>query len=199
VVIKKLKNKTRKETKMKQLMSVIILLAFTFLYLGCNESPQNIISANADKGGIVPFKGDINGVAISIGGGPGPFDPIKKLNTFSGNASHTGKFNCELKYWIQLTSLSGGVLYGIEGIDGILTAANGDKIWFENTSGAWTFRNGNPFEPGMVDGTIHANVVGGTGRFSGATGYIDAVVVQEYDPLADPTPTTGNWTGKIKY
>jgi len=160
-------------------MLVLVLLTFAVLYFGCNESPQNITSATQTDKVPVPFNGSLSGVAISIGGGPGPFDPIKKLNTFSGNALHTGKYNCALKYWIQLTSISGGVLYGIEGTDGVLTAANGDKVWFDNTSGAWTFREGNPFVPGMVDGTIHADVVGGTGRFANATGYIDAVVVQE--------------------
>jgi hypothetical protein len=139
-------------------------------------------------------------VAISIEYGPPPnYVPIKKQNTFSGTATHTGKYDCVLYYWIQPTSLGGGILYGIDGRDATLISANGDEIWFDEVTGTYTFREGNPGVPGIVDGTININIVGGTGRFDGATGSIVAVVEQEYSPVEDPTPTTGTWTGQIEY
>lgn len=188
---------------MKSLMSIIILLAFTFLYFGCNENPANLTSSETepmleDCNRFLPFKGNLEGVAISL---TDPYTPpVMKQNTFSGRASHTGRYDCVLKYWITYNqSFTGGTIYGIDGIDAILIAANGDKIKFDNATGQWSFRNGNPNLPGIIDGTFHATINGGTGRFKHATGYIDAVVEQEYTPGVDPTPTTGTWTGKIKY
>jgi len=187
---------------MKKLMLVLVLLTFAFLYFGCNESPTNLTGSEPVQQEqdciFLPFHGNLEGVAISLSDPYTP--PVMKQNTFSGRALHTGRYSCVLKYWITYNqTFTGGTLYGIDGIDAVLVAANGDKIKFDNSAGVWSFRNGNPNVPGIIDGTFHAEIVGGTGRFKHASGYIDAVVEQEYTPGVDPTPTNGHWTGKIKY
>lgn len=76
------------------------------------------------------------------------------------------------------------------------TAANGDEILATYTGTA-------PFPgPGaeVIEGTSHATIVGGTGRFEGAEGHVDMTITLQFQGFDDMSwPGTWVWTGMISY
>ena len=190
---------------MKKVILVLALFAIAFAFSACSDSTLTGVDEKQTSNIPVPFKGNLSGVAITIGTNNIPYPTLKEM-TFSGKASHVGNYNCVFNYIVYINPEvmpPGVIMENInqngDPIDAILTAANGDEIWFDNSVGGWWFRNGNPYIEGFVDASVHIEIVGGTGRFANASGFIDAVIVQEYDPLVDPTDGTGSWTGQIMY
>jgi hypothetical protein len=186
---------------MKKVILVLALFAIAFAFSACSDSTLTGVDEKQTSNIPVPFKGSFVGTAITIGTNNMPYPTLKEM-TFSGNASHVGNYSCVYNYIIYINPNvmpPGVIIEDPDPVDAVLTAANGDEIWFDNSVGGWWFRNGNPYIAGYVDGSVHIEVVGGTGRFADATGFIDVVIVQEYDPVEDPTPGTGTWTGQIMY
>lgn len=170
---------------MKKLMFLLVLVAIGFMFSGCSDMNQDIMSANTDKI-PVPLKGQADGTVESGNG-----YPVPKSFEGTGNSSHTGNCFCEMDYFITYTDPEipyyGLVLNG----NGILTAANGDKFFVENAEGSWYV----DVETYIVYFTLTGDINGGTGRFSDASGIIDYTGTQDYVT----SDTHVEWTGQIQY
>jgi hypothetical protein len=141
---------SRKEQTMKQRLCGICLLVTALASLA--------LSGPARAGEQVPFKGSSSGVSTAVG-----FDPVAGIAYFhnegEGQATHLGRFT-------EAADVAIDVATGIPSGPWTLTASNGDMLFL--TIGGH-----------LIDAT-HGfgalTVVGGTGRFQGATGYYEHII-----------------------
>lgn len=157
------------------------------------------------QGGAVatPFRArfttDLAGLAPDAACGPGPF-VFRNTQVGSGQATHLGRFQAQFTFCVDAADLfddiSPGELVGDESIPywdgaGTLTAANGDELWIAvageivpSSDPEFDFEFSDPF-----------TIVGGSGRFEGATG--GGTTRSFVDATADPSRTYHRWTGTI--
>jgi hypothetical protein len=140
------------------------------------------LSVPAIAGEQVPFKGGSSGVSTVVG-----FDPVAAIVYVhfvgTGQATHLGNF----------TATGDVAIHEIEGIVlGIytLTAANGDMIFLT--------MSGHGIDPFHASGAF--TVVGGTGRFQGATGSYQEIITFLVLPGTSATvPYTDVLEGTISF
>jgi hypothetical protein len=165
---------SRKEQTMKQRLYwfslvVAILAALT-------------LSAPAMAAGKqVPFKGRSSGGVTTVG-----FDPVAGIAYTraegQGQATHLGRFT-------QTGDVGVDVATGNAQGTWTLTAANGDMLFLEMTAYG--------IDPTHGVGTF--TVVGGTGRFQGASGSYEQIIVFVSEPGATNTTFTDVLTGTISF
>jgi hypothetical protein len=117
------------------------------------------LPATTLAGDMVPFFA--RGVGI---GSLGPSTPTEQILNFdiSLQATHLGKSTGSATYALKIPELSFTGTFNLEG-------SNGDMVFFNVTSGQLT-QPPNPPNPYVYDFTQSVTVVGGTGKFAGATG-----------------------------
>ena len=129
----------------------------------------------------VPFKGRSSGVVTTVG-----IDPVAGLvHTHAagqGQATHLGHFT-------QTGDTTVDLVTGNARGTWTLTAANGDMLFLEMTAYG--------IDPTHGVGTF--TVVGGTGRFEGATGSYEQIIVFVSEPGATDTTFTDMLTGTIAF
>ena len=117
----------------------------------------------------VPFKGRSSGVVTAVG-----FDPVAGIAYSQvegeGQATHLGRFTVTADVAVTVAT-------GIPQGTWTLTAANGDMLFL--TMG------GHGIDPTHGFGAF--TVVGGTGRFQGATGYYEQIITFATDPGSSPS------------
>ena len=126
----------------------------------------------------VPFKGSLSGDVTHT-----PVDPQTDavLVEATGTATQLGRFEVTVPHLVDLPTRTAAGYYEF-------TAANGDKVYAEFTGLA------SPTAiPGVVYIVENATIIGGTGRFAGATGGF--VVERLYDRVAGTT--IGSFEGII--
>ena len=132
-------------------------------------------------GQAVPFKGRSSGVVTTVG-----IDPVAGLvHTHAagqGQATHLGHFTQTGDTTVDLTTGNARGTW-------TLTAANGDMLFLEMTAYG--------IDPTHGVGTF--TVVGGTGRFQGATGSYEQIIVFVSEPGATNTTFTDVLTGTISF
>jgi len=155
---------------MKRFTKIRTLLPVLFLLLG------TIPVSAAER----PFALSGTGVATLIVNEQGM--PIGAIPTGSGTATHLGQWTVTGN--VKYTPDANGVLHSSG--DATITASNGDKVQIQIEG---------ILDPvaGMDQGLFH--IVGGTGRFEGATG--DANFVVQLNPLTGGFDLTV--VGKINY
>jgi hypothetical protein len=128
----------------------------------------------------VPFKGQSSGVVTAVG-----FDPVAgiayTLVEGEGEATHLGRFTVTGDVAVDVAT-------GIPQGTWTLTAANGDMLFLE--------MGGHGIDETHGFGAF--TIVGGTGRFEGATGYYEQIITFAV-PLgtADVIPYTDVLAGTI--
>lgn len=110
----------------------------------------------------VPFRGVWSGSTVSAEPQEDP-NLVLVVSSGPGQATHLGRFTMESPHITNMTDLT------VEG-DQIFTAANGDKV-FATFSGQFT-----PTPEGTLDAMLSAVIIGGTGRFAGASGSYDFLI-----------------------
>ena len=155
---------------MKRFTRIRTLLPILFLLLG--TIPVSAVER--------PFALSGTGVATLIVNEQGM--PIGAIPTGSGTATHLGQWTVTGN--VKYTPDANGVLHSSG--DATITASNGDKVQIQIEG---------VLDPaaGMDQGIFH--IVGGTGRFEGATG--DANFVVQLNPLTGGFDLTV--VGKINY
>jgi len=107
--------------------------------------------------------------------------------TDEGNATHLGRFTAASEDTVNIATAQSTGTFN-------LTAADGDRI-FTTTAGHET-----GFQPPNVSFvTQTATIVGGTGRFAGATGSFTVKIVQTIDFAAATATGTGSFAGRISF
>ena len=167
---------TNGKTMLKTIMKTNIHLPMAAMFLAA------VLAGPAAAGNQVPFKGQSSGVATTES-----FDPVAGIvhirGEGEGEATHLGRFTDTSNVAIYLAT--GTVLGNLT-----LTAANGDMLFLagrgygiDETHGAGTF-----------------TVVGGTGRFRGATGYYQQAITFAFPGgTADAVPYTEVLEGTISF
>ena len=112
--------------------------------------------SRAMAGKQVPFKGDWAGQTVSATPTDDP-NVVAVVTAGEGNATHLGNYSMVSPHFSHLDT---GAVDGLQ----IFEAANGDTVTAEFT-GQFT-----PTPDGLLAGVIDATIIGGTGRFKGATG-----------------------------
>lgn len=113
--------------------------------------------AVAEPGVCVPFKVNGSAGSVEIAGGPPPA-PLEITLSAGGHATHLGQYSSSAIFVVTFPSPTVAVFDG----GGTFTAANGDEVRFEYSG---------DFFPGSPAGGFgDYQIVGGTGRFEGATG-----------------------------
>jgi len=141
-----------------------------------------VMAGPATAGNAVPFKGQSSGVVTVVG-----FDPVEGLAynrvEGAGQATHLGRFTVTGDVAVD-------VVTGIPQGTWTLTAANGDMLSL--TMGGYGIDETHGF------GAF--TVVGGTGRFEGATGYYEQIITFAV-PLgtSDRISYTDVFKGTISY
>jgi len=145
------------------LLLLVACFSATLIADGYNPQPRPIMGLLSGGAYWVPEE-YCDGVNYE----PAVGSPLTTVSTFFGEMSHLG--SSELHTFHCSTNDGQYLLRGV----GTLIAANGDELWLEYTAEAIT-----PLPiviPGTVVYEIVNVVVGGTGRFEGASGVIPGLV-----------------------
>jgi hypothetical protein len=140
-----------------------------------------VVSGAATAGERVPFKGQSSGVVTTLA-----FDPSTNIASSrvegEGNATHLGHFTVTGDVALD-------VVTGIPVGTWTLTAANGDMLFLK--------MGGHGIDSTHGFGAF--TILGGTGRFTGATGYYEQVITFAFPPTAgiNPLPYTDVLEGTI--
>jgi hypothetical protein len=142
-----------------------------------------ILSLTATAGESVPFKGRSGGVVTNLG-----FDPVRNIvylhQAGKGHATHLGSFTLEGDVEVDVTT-------GVARSTFALTAANGDLLLMRADDGHGT---------GPTTGAATFRIVGGTGRFQGATGLLQWTGTTAIaPPTSEPNPYTDVFEGTISF
>jgi hypothetical protein len=153
------------------------------LLLGGLAAP--VAADSADR----PFAGSVSGQVMFVPTVPPeacPFGLTTTAEDVPGRAMHLGRVLMSSAHCAAFGPLGPGMM--------TMVAANGDQIDIEYTGEG-------PLEPaGTFEVHVDGTIVGGTGRFEDATGYLDMTAYIEFQGLGDMSwPATWVWTGRIGY
>ena len=182
---------------MKYFLSLFVI-SLLLMLMGCTDTGEDIstLAPKPEESPLlskqpVPFSGSMNGYVNP--GGSVSCDPGWQTVTLEaeGEVLHCGQCKLYSENCSQGTSQQGGV---VENGFGEIIAASGDTIYVAY-SGTFTF---DTYPPTMGTFSLTGSVVGGSGRFEGATGSIDVSAVQHYT-VGPPWQASLSWTGTIQY
>jgi hypothetical protein len=162
-----------------RLLGALVALSIVSACADTATQPQLLDSSldgAADQNGMVPFRA--TGTYVE---GLDPFDPecqtIETRGTQSGQGLHLGKFTGEAASCLEFTGFNpdiGGFTFEALSADFFYVAANGDEVRL-------VMDPDNPslftFIAGVFTGIGGYDIVGGTGRFEGATGYVTSTFI----------------------
>lgn len=168
---------------------ITAVLAATIV-MGCSsDNPSGLtrdVALSSDVH-MVPFKGTVESTDAAPPAGVTCPTPI--LNGFAdtGHATHLGKFTGS--HWVcsgfPVPGPGGTFTFAMLSSEAVWVAANGDELWMRlnSTLGGRTVYT---FPAGTFVGTVANDIIGGTGRFAGATGVVNISVA---GTLGDPSFT----------
>jgi hypothetical protein len=130
---------------------------------------------------FVPFKGKWQGSTLSAEPTEDP-KVVLVVSGGSGQATRLGRFTMVSPHFTVLSTFE---VFGEQ----IFTAANGDTLTAE-ISGQFQ-----PTPDGALEATLEGTIIGGTGRFAGASGSYDFHIIAR--PAAFGFDSTATFTGTI--
>ena len=175
----------------------IKILVLTILMVGLMASVAAPAEAKS-KGTDRPFKGKATGestVPIVVDSGP-TFVMFETEGSGTFNATHMGKGT----YSGTSTQLWTGGNCGVVAGSITLTAANGDTVEGVIGDGSVVCEVA-PNDLSTYESELNINIVGGTGRFEGASGSFvsNSTHTRDVVPEISLSVDTGKWLGKISY
>jgi len=141
-----------------------------------------------------PFKGTTSGEVTFVSDDDCPnFGGLKTVTNTTGTASHLGRTAATAQHCTPEGA-------DIDGGRATLVAANGDEVHLEYAGTvAPVVTQTTPIDTVIVAETPY-EIVGGTGRFDGATGEGDMTVELLFKGFGPaPWPATWTWSGTIGY
>jgi len=172
--------------KSVQFLLTLLLVIISATVVGNGDNPQTR-----------PFMGSMNGEAIfdfdfdsspclSVTGAP-----WQTVSSMEGKLTHLGRSEY---YSTHCSTLDGTQLVNGEAT---LVAANGDEVWLSYTANLL-----GTFPAPVLVYVVDNVVVGGTGRFEGASGKFLIIAIVTLGEVPDPTapaPLEMNFAGNITY
>lgn len=168
--------------------------------LACDSEPLNLASQTASTEQASPAQAASGIVEQSAGGTELPFRGSYTINTngvftppstltingtATGEATHLGRFSATFVDVVNTTTATSTGTY-------VLTAASGDELFATTAGGQDQF-----IPPNISHITLVATIVGGTGRFSGATGTFIIRTVSAIDFATATSSGSGSFEGHI--
>ncbi|NNK69341.1 MAG: hypothetical protein HKO96_02610 [Flavobacteriaceae bacterium] len=153
---------------------VLSVLALAFIFTGCSDEPvdQSAESTISERGAERPFK--VRGAGVFNLADSDVCAPLATIIIEgTGNGTHIGNFDVLIT---ECNDLAGTIIQ-----NGIVTAANGDELYFVATN--FSADDNGPF--GEYD------FEGGTGRFEDSYGYLKL-----YNTLVVTGPGTGTYSNQ---
>jgi hypothetical protein len=167
---------------MKTLTKLLLFTALISLMVSCSKTDPffNDLSGNGLKSAqpitvTVPFKADVqtNNTFVVFGKATDTGEPILAF-TFAGTgtASHMGEITFNMKFLVKPVISDVFWQTNPPGINGVLTADNGDELWVSMGSRIGHVVPVDENDPAGYYEKLNTDVdvTGGTGRFEGATG-----------------------------
>lgn len=145
-------------------------------------SPSATGQPQVQAGTELPFRGSFTRESFAV------FQPPITLvitGTETGTATHLGRFTGASVDRVNTTNNTGVGTFN-------LTAANGDQLLTTTTGFENEF-----VPPNVSKATLHATIVGGTGRFAGATGVFTIRTTEAIDFVANTATGSGTFEGSI--
>jgi hypothetical protein len=136
----------------------------------------------AQAGSELPFKGSFTRESHAV------FEPPITLvitGTEAGTAAHLGRFSATSEDRVNTTNVTSTGTFNF-------TAANGDQLW-TTTSGV----ENESVPPNVSKVTLAATIIGGTGRFAGATGGLTIRFTEVIDFATSSATGSGEIEGKV--
>ncbi len=153
-----------------------------------SSAGSNVSSAQPDGSRELPFLGSFIGETRGAVNCPPECEPPTILTiagTRTGTASHLGAFTATSVEVVDIAAATGTGAFN-------LTAANGDQLFTTTTGGE------DGFEPPNISYvTGVGTIVGGTGRFAGASGTFTVHTRSVIDFGAQTSTETGSFEGHI--
>ncbi len=182
--------------------STIFLVAAT-LALGCSpDGPlpnEPVVALSSATVKMVPFHAKNTGAAVDASAVSCPQGAIAAKNLVSGTGTHLGNFTGENTSCFAFdTPLTAHFVSG----ETTLIAANGDQLWQTLVNGQIVIELG-PGGSATLTITAAWDIIGGTGRFDGATGYANTFSARDLNapPVLETTaggmisaPGSINWS-----
>lgn len=145
-------------------------------------SPSTTAGLQAEAGTELPFRGSFTQHSSAV------FQPPITLvitGTETGTATHLGQFTAASVNRVNTTNNTAtGTLN--------FTAANGDRLLTTTTGAETEF-----VPPNVSKVTLNATIIGGTGRFAGATGSFVIHTTDAIDFVTNTAAGTGSFEGTI--
>lgn len=165
-----------------------ILLVASVLAAACSDhvstsptSPTGAGLAQSKSGTQLPFRGSFTGAEQGVVAPPN----LLIQGTGEGNATHLGRFTLTLADVVNMATTTSTGTFN-------LTAANGDQL-FTTTLG-----EEDQFTPPNISHvTFVATIVGGTGRFAGATGTFIVERTGTINFAAGTSTSIGSFDGHV--
>ncbi len=192
---------------MKTRIILLFLMAVIFLVAGCNKSDDpindnNVVLKSAQSHLVtLPFKADfVNTFLAETGPNPicGDWDPengqfwMMIYGEGGGTATHLGKFTHHFEFCCDVGS---GIYPGPSGYyEAYFVAANGDSLFLLGQGQVKDGRLDHHPEDVTSYFTDPWEILGGTGRFEGASGH---GMTDDYNRSSYPDNSFHHWTGEI--
>ena len=179
---------------MKKLAKNLVLIAFVYLIASCSESDQILpqlddegFKKSEPKTVTVPFKADFIGTYMDPSDVTCDLPQFIPANVdFEGTGTHLGKFTGNFRFCLDEL-----LFYGPS--DSYMVAANGDILYVSIQGQVIGGREDDHPEYVTSYWRDPFVILGGTGRFEGATG---EGMSDDYNSSEDPN-SHHNWTGTI--
>lgn len=148
------------------------------LLLGCSPDPTAVMtdapvfSINEQT---IPFRAELIGTAQDASGVLCPGGSFPGKFSITGHATHLGEVAGDGS---GCTAFTGQTTFVFLAADNTIVAANGDELWLTLVSGGGSIVGFGPSGPKLA-WTVEKDVIGGTGRFAGATGRVTEVGTQD--------------------
>ena len=151
------------------------------------QAPSGTAQTQAQNGAELPFGGSFTSRTSAVTDCPPTCPPttLRITGNEEGTATHLGRFTATSVDIVDTMTNTGTGTFNF-------TAANGDQL-FATTASV----ENELIPPNISHVTLSAEIVGGTGRFAGATGAFTIRLIQTIDFATATSIGTGSFDGHI--
>ena len=151
------------------------------------QTPGGTAQTQAQNGTELPFRGSFTSTTSAVTDCPPTCPPttLRITGNEEGTATHLGRFTATSVDTVDMATNTATGTFNF-------TAADGDQL-FATTVGV----ENELIPPNVSHVTLSAEIVGGTGRFAGATGTFTIRLIQTIDFATATSTGTGSFDGHI--
>jgi len=159
--------------------SIRIIAVAAIFFLGCSPGPTEVLTdapTFSIHGQTIPFRANLRGTAQD------PSDVVCPTGSFAGKFSlsgHATELGDVAGDGSGCTAFTSPTAFVFLAANNTIVAANGDELWLTLVSGGGSVVGFDPTRGPKLAWTAEKDIIGGTGRFAGATGRVTEVGTQD--------------------